>query len=194
MITAIFKRDQTSELMQPLNPVFQESIESALNKLNTVLGYCPPISNRTKASLLYDLVKDEIKSRLAENKEIEITEKWSSMTLVIDSKVAARVKKLNNVTGLPSNIKTKRVEAIIDQTQYTLFPEYPLPTNICIGYVINDAWTQVLSLRILCVYKDSLAWQPIDITKVSDTEPMHFITNEEEVAPRVTPKKKQGNE
>lgn len=115
------------------------------------------------------------------------------MTLVIDSKIAARVKKLNNVTGLPSNIKTKRVESIIDQTQYSLFPEFPAPTNICVGYVINDTWTQVLSLRILCVYKDSLAWQPIDITKVSDTEPMKFITNEEEIAPRVTPKKKQGN-
>jgi hypothetical protein len=193
MVTAILKREETSVIMEPLTPIFQESIESAVTKLNAGLGSFPAMSNRTKASMLYDLVKDEIKSKLADSEDIQIIEKWSSITIMIKNQVAARVKKLNSETGRPANIKTKRIEAIIDQQQLSLFPEYPTPTHICIGYVINDTWTEVKSLKIVCLYKDSVAWPAIDITRTSVTETEPFITNEEQVAPRVTPKKKQAN-
>jgi len=192
MLQAIIKRDHASDKMESINPIIQEAVEKALEKLNTGLSYIDAeLRNGTKANLLYDIIKSGIKVGLAEFKDIKIKEKWGSITLVIDNKLNAKIKKINNITGLPTFSKTSATKAFLDQSQLSLFPDVPAPTNICIGFKINDIYTQLLELKVLCINKNQMAWEPIDMKAEQTISNEAFIADETTVKPRVTKKQKK---
>lgn len=170
----ILPEDEAAKLVEPYLHVFRTCYENAFTKLNNMLSHNPePLFLRAKATMLHNLVINEVKSQFVNLTDIRLIERYESLSLVIKGRVSARFKKLNQ-HGFPSNVRTRRNDGIVHQQLQLSLPFVDAPEITCIdvGYVVNATWTGFSSLKVLCRIGDSVLWSfPIS----SNTSTTHTI-------------------
>lgn len=193
----LVKKEEASQIIAPYLPIFKESYDVALNYMQRVFAEVrQPLFQRTKATLLHNLVVNEICKRLENDPRIRIVEQYETITLVIDEKLFGRFKKLND-EGLASNIQTDRSDAIINQQLELAFPDVPAITGIDIGYVIDAAWSTFDSLSVVCRKNDAIKWL-IEFESVLETAHSHspvveMVENHQQESARVVVKNKENS-
>ena len=146
------------DVIKPYLSKFKACYSQAIEKYNAVLNnFADPMYNRTKAINFQNIIVNLIKAAFAENDNVVIKEKYESITVVIDSHVCARFKKLN-AKGFPSNAKTSRNDAIVAQQMTLGFSDYPPIARVDVGYKLDPTGTDYELLKVVCRKNKKVIW------------------------------------
>lgn len=140
-------------------------------------GYRSLHSPWTRASLVRDHIVEQVKKVFDEIEGIKIIQKRGLLLVSIEGKLLLRFKKFDR-RMLTRNNPTQQAFRFSEQLSIPGFP--PAATNINVGYMPNELWTDVFKVLITCPNGSaSINWY-IDIT--SDVK---------SVSPLVLPKKNE---
>lgn len=157
------------EMLTNYMPVFDSILTSSLNDFTKFLSsFTCPLTKRTKATFLNNIIVNYAKGSFTESEHIRIIERYESLSIIICDKLSIRFKKLN-INLIPSNVKTKRNDKIINQQLIINFPNFIKPSDITcldIGYVINDTYSNFDQKVIVCRQNRNILWE-IKISSVS---------------------------
>ena len=119
----------------------------------------------SRATLVRDHIVAQVRKAFEEVEGIKIIQKQGLFLLSIEGKLLLRFKKFNRKM-LTRNHPTQQAFRFSEQLSIPGFP--PAATNINVGYMPNDLWTDALKVLITCPSgSSSINWY-IDIT--SNTE------------------------
>jgi hypothetical protein len=158
LMTQIESLVSAEEEIKPYLSDFRECYQSAIEKYNDWLdSFAAPAYNRTRAIIFQNIIVNEIKERFFEMPNVRITEKYESISLIINDHISARFKKLNK-KGFPSNHRSRRNDSIIAQQMEITFAEYPPIARIDVGYNFDSAGMNFNMLKIMCRKDDDIIW------------------------------------
>jgi len=98
----------------------------------------------------------------------------NSIWFNVNDLIYLRFKKLDKHLK-PSNIMTKRMEAVYAQAQIEGFP--PNPTIVDVGYCVDSTWTNLKNIYFVCWSNGQKLWE-IDLLKETGTQ-LHLFANNE---------------
>lgn len=185
-------REGAIELLTPHLLFLEQCASQGLQLLNGVLNHYPQsYYQRTKATLLHNMVVNEIKNspHFSSNIDVAFHERFETLYVVIGNQISIRFKKLNEM-GMAANISTARNDSIMSQQLSFEFSEYPNLIWVDFGYRIDKSWTSFESLEIVCRRNDQTIWTiPISITEKNE----NVITSDTIVEPslKITVRKKK---
>lgn len=146
------------EEIKPYLAIFKECYERAIVKYNGLLDYLSePLYNRTKAINFQNIIVNEIKSAFSDSEDTVISEKYESISLVINNHISARFKKFNE-KGLPSNHRSRRNDSIIAQQLELGFVDYPPIARVDVGYSMDITGTNFELLKVICRQNNEIIW------------------------------------
>lgn len=173
------------EEIKPFLSIFKRCYEKAIDKYNDWLdSFAAPAYNRTRAIIFQNIIVNEIKATFFDMPNVQIKEKYESISLVINNHISARFKKLNR-KGFPSNHRSKRNDSIIGQQLLLTFDNYPPIARIDVGYNLDATGMNFDLLKVICRKNDEVLWDLYfkDINEEGDIDTFIEIPT----APNVTP-------
>ncbi len=183
------KRDLITELeaRELFNPHYEQFVEifqnsfatynSMQNYLNTKKGEIfHDLKTVTKSTLIWNYSLSWAKHFFNENEDIKfIQHAKNSHWFCFYDLVYVRFKKLDNSLK-PSNVKTKRIIQLYQQSQIPGFPYKP--TFIEAGYTTNKTMTEINNVYLVCWSQGIKKWY-IDLTHEIDHQLVLFESPED---------------
>ena len=159
-------RDKCVQLLRvhtsTLDNCFQEAWKRWLAWLSTLAGSPADITPRSRANILYDMIKAEAIERFAGTPGVTAREERRFLVLYFGDTVALRFKKFRSKTLRVSQNRTRQATAYGQQElEYSSTLE-PL-THLVAGYLLDDLELNLERLAITCSMGGQHLWLPIDI-------------------------------
>jgi hypothetical protein len=146
------------EEIKPFLSLFKECYEKAIEKYNAFLSsFAAPLYNRTRAIVFQNIIVNEIISAFSGMPNVNIVEKYESISLVLNNHISARFKKLNK-KGLPSNHRSHRNNALIAQQLEISYLEYPPIARVDVCYDLDATGMQYDLLKVMCRKNNQIIW------------------------------------
>lgn len=158
----IIGRAEAEEVLKPYYRQIVNAMESAFNDYLNVVnkrnaeGQRSEFRKSTIAGMVHDFTRIRIRDQFLNNEGVVVREYKKIFTLKILDKVLIRFKKLN-ADYSTSNIKTKQTIQFAHQHEIDGFPE--IPTFLFAGYMLDETWTSIKNIYLLCKLGENLIWQ-----------------------------------
>lgn len=138
--------DQAREILSPYQDDIRKSIVSAWENYH---AHCREIkhilSSRSRASIIFDLIVDNVRQVFQGKKDVHFSEKKRLFLVNFGDKVVVRFKKLKN--NKASCIPTQQTLNFF--SQQLEFPEIPNPERLVVGYQLNSIQTELKDVSVI---------------------------------------------
>ena len=115
---------------------------------------------RTKANIMWDYAVDYAIREFDKHHGVRLCKHQGAIGFLVEDQAFLRFKKLNKKL-LSSNYPTNQATSMEGQTWE--LPEIPeSPTVLQIGYQVDDTWTKLVSVNIVCARNKKKLWN-IDV-------------------------------
>jgi hypothetical protein len=176
MRTGLLSQDEAADLLGDHASSLRDCVERAWQRWERHADFATA-SKRSRASIVYDYITDEVEKAFAKVDGIRLSWKYGAMRMVVDDSAVIRFKKFRGRRLRTSGISTNARSSFLAQEGVL---NGMVVTNLVVGYLLDELELEPAQIAVACPMDSGNLWtldldsglgEPAAVTQIGDQSP-----------------------